>query len=72
MQYEGKISRIQIYALTERSKEEVEKFQTDLQQLIYVLKDDNDRIIITGDWNTRIGNDKNREEYGKHREGILN
>ena len=56
---------IQIYApTTDAAEETIEKFYTDLQQLI----DDapkKDNILLLGDWNAKIGNKEEPEVTGK-------
>ncbi|KAK9752158.1 Endonuclease-reverse transcriptase [Popillia japonica] len=55
-------------------KNNTEEFYEQLQMLIDKKKEGNNRIIILGDWNARVGNDKSLglESMRQHGEEIIN
>ena len=66
--FQGKpfnITVIQVYAPTSNAEEvEVEWFYEDLQDLLE-LTPQNDVLLITGDWNAKVGSQETRGVTGK-------
>ena len=73
--FQGKpfnITVIQVYARTSNAEEdEVERFYEDLQDLLE-LTPQNDVLLITGDWNAKVGSQETRGVTGKFDLGICN
>lgn len=61
LKLEDTVNRIQIYAPVEgTAEEEMAKFYADLQQIQDEVKEKYQKMIIMGDWNSRVGKDQNR------------
>ena len=73
--FQGKpfnITAIQVYSLTGDTEEaEVECFYEDLQDLL-VLTSKKDVLLITGDWNTKVGSQEIPGGTGKFDHGVQN
>ena len=75
VRFQGKpfnITVIQVYAPTSNAEEvEVEWFYEDLQDLLE-LTPQNDVLLITGDWNAKVGSQETPGVTGKFGLGIRN
>lgn len=61
LKLEETVNIIQIYAPVEgTTEEEMADFYSNLQQLQDEMKEENQKTIIMGDWNSRVGKDQNR------------
>ena len=75
VRFQGKpfnITVMQVYALTSNAEEaEVEWFYEDLQDLLE-LTPKKDILLITGDWNAKVGSQEIPGETGKFGLGVRN
>lgn len=65
----------EIYAPAQvTAEEEIIKFYTGLQITIEKIREENDKLIILGDWNARIGKYENRRLgcLAKYGEEVVN
>ena len=73
--FQGKpfnLTVIQVYALSSNAEEaEVERFYEDLQDLLE-LTSPKDVLIITGDWNAKVGSQETPGVTGKFGLGVQN